>query len=60
MNQALNPQLRKATRINHRQQQELNHQARKFLKIKVKLLVTIKIEAMIKGEHKGKQLKKKH
>ena len=30
------------------------------LKIKVKLLVTIKIEAMIKGEHKGKQLKKKH
>ena len=58
MNQALKPQLRKTTRINHRHQQELNHQALKFLKIKVKLLVTIKIKAMIKGELKWRQLKK--
>ena len=60
VNQALKPQLRKATRINHRHQQELNHQALKSLKIKFKLLVMIKIKSMIKGEHKGKQLKKKH
>jgi len=58
MNQALKPQLRKATRINHHHQQELNLQALKFLKIKVKLLVTIKIKAMIKGELKWRQLKK--
>ena len=60
VNQALKPQLRKATRINHRHQQELNHQALKSLKIKFKLLVMIKIKSMIKGEHKRKQLKKKH
>ena len=50
----------KATRINHDLQQELNHQALKFLKIIVKLLVMIKIKAMIKGELKKKQLKKIH
>ena len=32
MNQALKPQLRKATRNNHHHQQELSHQARKSLK----------------------------
>ena len=49
VNQALEPRLSIATRINHHHQQELNHQALKFLKIIVKLLVTIKIQAMIKG-----------
>ena len=60
VNQALKPRLSIATRINHHHQQELNHQALKSLKIIVKLLVTIKIKAMIKGELKWKQLKKIH
>ena len=58
MNQALKPQLRKATRINHHHQQEFNLQALKFLKIKVKLLVTTKSMALIKWENKVEKLKK--
>ena len=42
----------------HHHQLELNHQVLKSLKIKVKLLVTIKIMALIKEEHKVKKLMK--
>ena len=52
VNQALKSRLSKATKINHHHKQELNHQALKFLKIIVKLLMMIKIKAMIKGELK--------
>ena len=44
----------------HHHPLELSHQALKSLKIKVMIMVTMKIMAWVKGEHKVKKLKEKH
>jgi hypothetical protein len=49
----------KAIKIHHHQQ-EWNHQVLKFIKMKVKFLVTIMDGALIKGDNKVLKLKKKH
>jgi hypothetical protein len=50
--------LTQALKIHHHQQ-EWNHQVLKFIKMKVKFMVTIMDEALIKGENKVVKLKEK-